>query len=213
MSENNLSLYTSKGLTEEESRQLVKYNESGRPGVAKLNVDALQALYNVGYSCQEINEQFPEYPMGAILLTRVQQDWDKKKVAYRKGLEAEIVGSVKNARVESVKMVADVIAATNIHWKQELMRYLANPTKEKAPEFLPKTMHQYGSLATLLKDLTEVEKSTGKDANLPGNNGGGLPTIIINNNTAPGSKPDVTVATYQDRVKAALIKSVKKNDT
>ena len=208
MSENNLELYKSRGLSDHETKQLVKYNEAGRPGVAKIKVDALQALYNVGYTCQEIHEQFPEYPYGAILLCRVQQDWDGKKTSYRKQLESEMLSTVKNARLESVKMISDMIQATNVHWKRELMRYLANPDKEKAPDFLPKSMSQYGSLASLLKDLTETEKG-GKD-DLPGNNGGGLPTIIINNNTG-GLKSDVEVTTaYTNRVKDALEKSIKK---
>lgn len=207
MSENNLELYKSKGLTEEESRQLIKYNENGRPGVAKLKVDALQALYNVGYTCSEINEQFPEYPLGAILLARVQQNWDDKRNEYRKSLEKEIVGSIKNARVESVKMVADLIAATNIHWKAELMRFLANPSKEKAPEFLPKNMHQYGNLASLLKDLTEVNDKTKEETSAIS---GGLPTIIINNNSN-SAKPDVEIS-YGQKVKQALMNQNKKDE-
>ena len=206
MSGNNVELYKSKGLTEEECKQLTKYNEAGRPGVAKLKVDALQALYNVGFTCQEIHEQFPEYPYGSILLCRVQQDWDNKRSLYRKGLENEMISTIKNARLESVKMVADIISATNIHWKQELMRYLANPDKEKAPDFLPKTMSQYGSLASLLKDLTTVDKGEHKDA-AAGGSGGGLPTIIINNNG--NAKSDIEVS-YTDRVKAALERDAKK---
>ena len=206
MSENNLELYKSRGLSDDETKQLVKYNEAGRPGVAKIKVDALQALYNVGYTCQEIHEQFPEYPYGAILLCRVQQDWDGKKTSYRKQLESEMLSTVKNARLESVKMISDMIQATNVHWKRELMRYLANPDKEKAPDFLPKSMSQYGSLASLLKDLTETEKG-GKD-DLPGNNGGGLPTIIINNNSS-GLKTDSEVQ-HTQRVKDALARQVQK---
>lgn len=206
MSENNLELYKSRGLSDDETKQLVKYNEAGRPGVAKIKVDALQALYNVGYTCSEIHEQFPEYPYGAILLCRVQQDWDGKKTSYRKQLESEMLSTVKNARLESVKMISDMIQATNVHWKRELMRYLANPDKEKAPDFLPKSMSQYGSLASLLKDLTETEKG-GKD-DLPGNNGGGLPTIIINNHSS-GLKTDIEVQ-HTQRVKDALARQVQK---
>lgn len=207
MSENNLEIYKSKGLTEEEANSLVRYNNAGRPGVSKINVDALQTLFNVGYTCHEIHAQFPEYPIGAILLARVQNNWDKQKDEYRKSLELEIVGAVKNARVESVKMIADLIAATNVSWKNQLMKYLANPDKEKAPEFLPKSMSQYGSLATLLKELTEVDAKNNKEGPA-GGNGGGLPTIIINNNTS-GKSGDIIEVSYQDKVKAALAKSVK----
>jgi hypothetical protein len=206
MSDDKLTLYKSKGLTEDEAKQLAKYNESGRQGVSRLNVDALRTLYNVGYSCQEIHNNFPEYPLGAILLARVQQNWDEKREEHRKQLEMEILKTVKNARMESVKLVADLINATQVSWKQQLMTYLANPEKEKIPEFLPKTLHQFTALANSLKDLTETDKNVKNDT--PGANGGGLPTIIINNNGSPSNGgTTVEVSHHAQKVKEALVKS------
>ena len=210
MSENKLEIYIAKGLTEEESASLVRYNNAGRPGVSKINVDALEALFNIGYTCQEIHAQFPEYPIGAILLARVQNSWDSKRDEYRKSLEREILNSVKNAKVEAVKMVSDLVAATNISWKQQLMRYLANPEKEKAPEFLPKTLHQYSSLATLLNDLTDINGGKDKDNNSGVSGGGGLPTIIINNNNNGPKNGSVIEVSHTQKVKEALQRQNKK---
>lgn len=150
---NEIALYTEKGLTTEEASLVQKWVESGRPGISRIKADFLSSIYNLGYSCQQIHAKFPEYQLEGILWARAHFEWDKRRVEYNKELKTSTLQHAGEAHLEGINLLATVLKVTNVRWRDEVVRYLAAPDREKPPEFLPTSLHQYMNAQTQLAEL------------------------------------------------------------
>jgi len=200
MSQTGLEIYTTKSLSSEEAKVVESFEERGRPGVVRLRVDFLQSVYNLGYSCQEINSQMPEYPLDALLWARWKYDWDKKRDDYQASVQNRVLPNATHARVDGLQFLSEIMGATHAMWRQQLLKYLAAPDREKAPEFLPKTLHQYSSLAALMKDLMTPDNKTA--------GAGSMAQPLVSVNISGDSR---TVEVRAGDVKDALKKSLGKD--
>jgi hypothetical protein len=196
---NEVALYQEKGLTKDESDLVHSWVEKGRPGVHNIKADFLFSIYNLGYSCQDIHKNFPEYPLAGILWAKAKFDWDAKRASVAAKSSQMVAAAIPNVAADSLRQILALIQAANVKNEREVLAYLAAPDREKPPEMLPKTLHQYGDLLTLLKELTTAEKVS-KDAPAP-------PSVFIN---APGAT--VSSVSPQDVAKAMVeqMKSAKK---
>jgi len=198
------------GYTKEEANALVTYRERGLPGVSKLRADAFESLYIMGYTCKDIHDQFPEYELGLIVYARQKFKWDEKRANYQANLAAQVIQAAALAKAESVRFLYDVLSAVHAKNRNEIMRYLANPDKEKAPDFLPKSLGGYQTLINMINDLTAPPAAAKGGANDPANVASPLVNITLNNGPAASSKPviDVTPKAVGD----ALIQEMKNKD-
>lgn len=143
-----------KGLTETEAALVIDFKERGLPGVSQLRADHLKGLYRMGYSCQDIAAQFPEYKLDLLLYARVKFDWDKDRQEYLSALASHV--QPQNAGVamaEALRFMKDIQNATHVRYRQEIMRYMANPERETPPDFLPKTLHGYSNLVAAMQEI------------------------------------------------------------
>lgn len=196
-----------KGLDEEELKMLTAWIDQGKPGLSRVRAERFGEIYLLGYSCQEIHRMFPEYPLESLLFARAQYDWDTLRERYRKTVQDNTLEKAVIARLESVKFLSELIAATHVKWRKEIMTYLMNPDKEKAPDCLPKSVMGYGQVINILQTLTQppAQRGAGGANQAPV---GAVPLVSVTVKNDNG-KPDVVVTSAsQSDIRDALLAEV-----
>lgn len=204
--ETNLPALIKKGLSEEEAKQLNKWIEAGKPGIAKHRAERLGEVYCLGYSCQELQKWFPDYPIEVLLWARLQYNWDELRVKYRNVVQAETLNAALAARMESIRFLSDALTATHIKWRREILAYITDPDKfEKPPTILPNNLHTYGFLISILKDITAPFNTEGKSDDKS------VQLVSVTVNNGKEEKPAIVVKkATQDDIKNALMDEMKK---
>jgi hypothetical protein len=196
---NTLPELMAKGLTEEEAKILNRWLEEGKPGLSKYKAERLGEIYCLGYSCRDIQKWFPEYPLEVLLWARVHYKWDAVREQYRSVVQQDTLHAALAARMDGVRFLSDLMTATHVHWRKQLLDYIADPENAEAPKFLPKDMYGYQVLINMLKDVTtpaQGKKSDGGEENSP---------LVSVNISTDGKAVSVSPVTQTD-IKAALIK-------
>lgn len=199
----NIIEYESKGLTKNESELLAKWVEDGKPGLAKFKAERLGEIYCLGYTCQDIKKWFPEYPIEVLLWARIQYHWDETRIQYRKVVQQETLNAALAARMESIRFLSDVIAATHTKHRKAILSYIADPDHNEAPgKIVPDNIHSYGYLISLLKEIsTPNQDKNMTDKSIP------LVTVNVNNK----DQPSVVVSQSDGNdIKRALMEDLKK---
>lgn len=193
-----------KGLSADEAKLLAKWIEEGKPGLVGTKAERMGEIYCLGYSCQEMQKWFPEYPLEILLWARVHYKWDETRDRYRTVVQQETLNHALAARLESLRFLSDVLSATHVKLRREMLLYIADPDNNKPPQFLPNNIHTYGFLISTLKDIMAGAANIGTkddDKNIP------LVTVNVNQN----EKPEIIIShTNQEDIRKALMDEVKK---
>lgn len=192
----------SKGLSEQEAKALSVWIEAGKPGLSKYKAEKLGDVYCLGYTCQDIKRWFPDYPIEVILWARVHYCWDDLRAKYRSVVQQETMNAALTARMESIRFLTDVITATHVKFRQDILKYIADPDNVEAPKtkLIPDNIHSYGFLMTLLKEMVTPNQDKNKTESA-------MPLVTVNVN----SSDQVQVSKVdQEDVKQALMKDLKK---
>jgi hypothetical protein len=195
--ETALTVYQSAGLNEAEAKSVAEWVEKGKPGLARSKAESLGSIYLLGYTCQEIARMFPEYDLPLLLYARVEYGWDQAKLRYKNDLQESIIESAKSVKLDSTQFMSEMIKATHVKWRADILRYLAAPDRVEPPACLPNTLHGYQSAVTMLNDLIEP-----KVQRLPG--GGRIPPSNIDLPPNQVAAPLVSVTVNQSSEKPAV---------
>lgn len=198
-----LAPYIDKGLTEDEAKQLKHWIDRGKPGLAKFRADRFADVYVLGYSCQDINKWFPEYPLETILWARVHFDWDAIREQYKTVRTKEVLETAMGAREEGIRFLTEVLHATHYRWRKQLLDYLANPEDKKPPDCLPGSLSQYSNLVQLMNEMLGM--ASPKDGKPGSKDNAGSPLVSVTINEQ--KKADIVVA-GPESIKDALIQDV-----
>jgi hypothetical protein len=200
--EKALQPYIRKGLTVQEAGQLQKWIEEGKPGLMRQKAESLGRIYALGYTCQELHKWFPHIPLEIFLWSRVQYNWDDSRERYRITMQGRALEAALSSRQESVRLLADAVAVTNMAWRKQLMEYLGDPENAKRPDFLPDTLAGYHKLIQL---MDEMAFPTTKPGSAPPPQALG-PLVNINlsapNGTTPADVAKTLIAEMQQGKKA-----------
>ena len=172
--------YIARGLSEEEAKLVVEWNLGGRLHASRADLPLVRELFLNGYSAIQINEKFPEVPIAAILYLRCKHKWDEVKDQRRRDLVSNALTNAGAAQLDAIRFLGEVLNGTHVKYREQLMKYVADPKREKPPEVLPHNFSQYESMVSLLKELTTPAK--GNVTETPGasvfiNTNGGAVTV------------------------------------
>lgn len=175
---NELVTLQEKGLTTEEAALVQKWLESNKPGISRIKADFLSSVYNLGYTCLQIHQKFPEYSLESLLWARIHFEWDKRRTDYTKELATSTVLNAGEAHLEGINFLSVVLKTVQADWRNQIIKWMAAPDREKRPDFLPTSMHQFMAVQEQLADLiAPPDKKKGDTSN---------PTQVYINNTAGG---------------------------
>jgi len=206
-----LTPYVEKGLSVEEATKLAKWIENGKHGLSKYRGDQFSEVYMLGYSCEEIQSWIPDYPIEVLLWARYYYEWDRLREEFK---HAHINGAVERAlsvRADGLRFVTELLHATHIKWRKELVAYLANPDSVKPPECLPNSLSQYGNLTEMLREMLGIGPVP-KAGSVKEKEAGASPLVSIHMSQQDGKKADIVVQSglpLVSDVKDAIMKDVK----
>lgn len=199
-----IELYTSKGLPLEEAESLYEYIESSKPGLSRTRSDALSTIYNLGYSCQDIHKMFPEYSLGLIVHAKVTYEWDLSKSELDTHLNNATVRQAQAVKSDSIRFLSELVTATHVKWRRDILRYLANPEREKAPDCLPNSLSAYRDTVSALEELAALGPDVSKkDGVLP--QGGLTQLISVHVDNKPQEKT-IDIKEVKDNRAASLLR-------
>lgn len=192
-----------RGLTDDEAKVLSKWIEEGKPGLTKYKAERLGEIYCLGYDCQDIQRWFPEYPLPVLLYARITYNWDDTRLQYRKVVQQETLQAAVAARMESIRFLADVISATHLKYRKDILAFIADPENHEPPKkIIPDNIHSYGFMINMLKEIT----APAQDKNMTDKS---VPLVTVNVNS---DKPEISLgqANHDDIKKALMAEADKK---
>ena len=148
-------------LTEAEDKVLTTWLETrNRPPLSAVTAAKFFELFLHGTGdCAEIcrlNESL--YPLGMILEARVGFGWDRRRDEYLSSLYSGIADRARQAQLESVGLVSDMMAATAKLHGDKVKKYLQTGDEELIKDLPIKSMSGYKTLIELLLKLTGQDK-------------------------------------------------------
>jgi hypothetical protein len=152
-------------------------------------------LFNLGYSCEQIQNMVPEYSLGLILHARITYGWDEAKIIFQSQVNQDLVKTTNAVKADSIKFMNEMIMATHVKFRTEIARYLANPDKESPPKCLPASLSQYQGLIGTLRDATEPKDGGSVAA------GNTLVSVTVNNQSNEKSDVKTFLRKKADAVK------------
>jgi hypothetical protein len=153
-----------------EQEQLVLQSYIAREGSALPLSPVLQAnLYNLflnGKTCEQISTLNQGISQGAVLLARVENEWDLRKKEYTRALIEGVSERAKQIQLESVHFVADYMSAFHKKFGSALQEYLQSGKEttidRTAHSFISgQELRNYKLALEMLKEATgQTERKT-----------------------------------------------------
>lgn len=148
-------------LTDVEKNILTTWvEERNRPPLSPVTAAKFYALFLNGSDCQEIcrlNDGL--YSVGMILEARVGYGWDRKRDQYLESLYSSISDRARQAQLESVAFVSDMLTATARLHGDKVKRFLQTGDENEIKDLPIKSMSGYKQLIEMLLKLTGQDKS------------------------------------------------------
>ena len=154
------------GLTEEEiklaSRYLRKHKTAG--ALKPLEAAKLFELFLLGDSLSKIAQQFPQHPLGQILLTAALRCWhidrDKAMHTLQDRVRAKVVKSV----LEQVDFLTSMLAVSNAEHLAVMVKYIQDPINNPKPDLRISNIKEYKDVSETLLKIVSGATQTGTKA-------------------------------------------------
>lgn len=189
---NYLPIQVPENLPEEEVKALMIHIESGKPNLSKVRADSIATVYNLGYSCQWIHQNIcPELTLGSIVHAKLSHQWDSIKEEFDRNIKNNYVNIADSVKAEVVQFLSEIITATHVRWKMDILKYLANPTREDAPACLPNSLGTYRNVVSFMEELAHPDNAGSKKSGSSGSLPGGFSQLVsVQINNAPKEKEE-----------------------
>jgi len=150
------------GLSEEESTLATKYMRKYKTTAAipQNHAIKLYELFMVGYTFAEIHAQFPQFPIGQIIMTASLKGWCKDRELMMGTLKDRIQARVVKSVLEQVDFLSTLIAVTNAQHLDSLKSYLKDPKNTQVPSIAIQNIKEYKDVAESLNKLVSGVATT-----------------------------------------------------
>jgi hypothetical protein len=144
------------GLTQREIELGEKYLRKHKTAGAIDDIQALKLyeMFLIGSSLHEIQQQFPEYEVGQIVLTAALKKWgmdrDKMQGTLRDRVRAKVVKSV----IEQVDFLTSMLSVANVEHVDEMRKYILDTNNPK-PSLRIKSIKDYQAVTETLGKIVQ----------------------------------------------------------
>lgn len=145
------------GLTFDQIREAEKYLKQYKTAGALNPQEALPLyeLYLLGYSMEDLNRKFPQYPLGKIALTAALNEWHKDREKLASSVYDRIRARIVRSTVEQVEFLTDMISVSTTENVEEMRRYLQDPSKSPPPDMRIKSLKEYSQVIEMLSKVAD----------------------------------------------------------
>jgi hypothetical protein len=169
-------------LTQEEQSVLDKWTG---PGLSTTDTLKTFAAFLDNLSCKDIVEMYPSLNMGAVLKTRVQDEWDIKKKEFLDQLYVQAMDSARKAHLDGLNFVSAIAGVFHKKYSPMIKKYYLTGDTDDLGELKDLKFKDYKGVMELHLKMVSLEKTsslTKIEINAPTN------TLIQNNNELTSEK-------------------------
>lgn len=112
------------------------------------------ALYLKGESCEEIVRLNKGFSLGQICQARVDGDWDRQRDIYLQDLFNNARSIIQQSTLESIRFIADQLAAVHKKFGEAARRYVQNGEDEEFKAFGIDNIRSYKTAVEALQKVT-----------------------------------------------------------
>ena len=153
------------GLTEEEIKISEKFLRKNKTAGAVADSESMKLyeLFMLGYSFNDIQQQYPQYPVAQIILTAALRGWSKDRDKMMGSLRDRIQAKVVKSIIEQVDFLTTMLSVTNVQHMDVMRKYILDPANNPIPAINVQNIKEYKEVAeTLHKLVAGVSPGTGK---------------------------------------------------
>lgn len=140
------------GLSEEEIKLSTKYLRKHKTAgiLDPLNSAKLYELYSLGDSLAKIAQQFPQFPIGQIVLTAALRGWAKDRDKMMHTLQDRVRAKVVKSVLDQVDYLTTSLAVVNAEHMEAMVKYIQDPLNNPKPAMRIETIKEYKDIAETL---------------------------------------------------------------
>jgi hypothetical protein len=153
------------GLTEEEIKISEKFLRKNKTAGAVADSESMKLyeLFMLGYSFNDIQQQYPQYPVAQIILTAALRGWSKDRDKMMGSLRDRIQAKVVKSIIEQVDFLTTMLSVTNVQHMDVMRKYILDPINNPIPAINVQNIKEYKEVAeTLHKLVAGVSPGSGK---------------------------------------------------
>ena len=143
------------GLTQEELKLATKYLRKHKTAGKIDEIESLKLfeLYLIGSSFRELSQQFPQYPIGKIILTSCLRGWvhdrDKMMHSLKDRVRAKVIKSI----LEQVDYLTAMLGVSSAQHVEDMRNYILDPLNKPLPTMRIKSIKEYKDVTDTLQKL------------------------------------------------------------
>lgn len=143
------------GLTEEEIRISEKFLRKNKTAGAVPDVESIKLyeLFMVGMSFNEIQQQYPQYPLAKIILTAALRCWAKDRDKMMGSLRDKVQAKVVKSVIEQVDLLTTMLSVVNAEHIHTMRKYVNDPVNNPKPDFRVENIKEYKETVETLHKL------------------------------------------------------------
>lgn len=156
------------GLSNQEVEIGEKYLRKNKTAGAIDNIKALRLyeMFLIGSSFYEIEQMFPQYELGQIILTAALNRWgsdrDKMQGTLRDRVRAKVVKSV----IDQVDFLTSMLGVASAEHLKQMRTYSLDPDAEPVPSLRIKTIKDYKEVTETLAKIVQGATPNAKNNNM-----------------------------------------------
>lgn len=162
MKRKKLNNNQSYGLTADHVKEAEKFlNSKNAPG--PLNPQEAVPLYEmfiIGYSFEEIQKHYSQFPLGRIIVTAASNNWIKDRETLANSIYDRVRARLIKSTVEQVEFLTDLISVSATESSEEVRKYLVDPANNKKPEMRIESLKDYKQVVDMLASIASSMKNS-----------------------------------------------------
>lgn len=143
-----------KQITPREQYAFDQFKKSDLPKLSPSLSAKLFELFLNGKTCEEIRKLNPQYTLGQIVAARIEGDWDGQRVEYERTLLAGVRRRAAQAQLETITLVADMLAAAKRVFGDKIARYFQTGDEAELGDLKIRNIKDLQALTEMLLKVT-----------------------------------------------------------
>ena len=152
------------GLTQQEIEAGEKYLRKNKTFGAIPSVESVKVyeLYIIGCSFAEIQNQFPQYELGQIVLTAALQKWASDRERMHSTLRDRVKAKVVKSVIEQTDFLTAMLSVASAEHMKQMRDYILDPNSPK-PSLRITSIKDYKEITETLAKIVQGATPNAKD--------------------------------------------------
>ena len=170
MKKKKLNNTLSYGLTPEQIKEAEKFlNKNPADFINAQEAIPLYEMFVIGYSFEEIQKHYTQFPLGRIILTAAMNHWLKDRETLANSIYDRVKARLIKSTVEQVEFLTDLISVSASENSEKVRKYLSDPVNNQKPEMRIESLKEYKQVVDMLASIassmkTSIPQKSGEDS-------------------------------------------------